>query len=237
MARQTLQENAIDVLGLRITGGDYVAGQILRMDGWESEFDVSRTVVREALKVLESMSLIEIRRSVGVTVLDKSRWNVFDPRVIRWRLAGDERAAQMRSLAELRVAIEPIAAGLAAINASKEQRQRMTGLIDELNEASQEPNAREAIIEGDILFHTLVLESSGNEMFVALSDAVSEVLRGRFVHNLLPNHMQRPGEDVHAVVAHAIAEGDSARAESAMRELLSELVTELSHTLSAAAHK
>ena len=72
--------------------------RVLRIDELESRYGVSRTVVREAVRVLEAMHLVESRRRVGVTVRRTEEWNVFDPAVIRWRLAGADRPRQLRSL-------------------------------------------------------------------------------------------------------------------------------------------
>ncbi len=59
---------------------------MLRTDELAQRFEVSRSVMREAVRVLESMHLVESRRRVGVTVLPECEWNVYDPQVIRWRL-------------------------------------------------------------------------------------------------------------------------------------------------------
>ena len=100
--------------------------RVLRTDELAQRFDVSRTVVREAVRVLESMHLVESRRRVGVTVRPAEEWNVFDPQVIRWRLAGADRPRQLRSLTVLRSAIEPVAAALAAEHATPEQCAELT---------------------------------------------------------------------------------------------------------------
>ena len=64
--------------------------------------------------MLESMGMVASRRRVGITIQPPEKWNVFDPRVIRWRLDSDDRAAQLVSLSELRRGFEPAAAALAA---------------------------------------------------------------------------------------------------------------------------
>ena len=94
---------------------------MLLTDELAERYEVSRTVVREAVRVLESMHLVESRRRVGVTVLPTERWNVYDPQVITWRLAGSDRARQLRSLTVLRSAVEPVAARLAAELATPER--------------------------------------------------------------------------------------------------------------------
>jgi Transcriptional regulators len=101
-------------------------GSVLRTDELAQRFEVSRSVMREAVRVLESMYLVESRRRVGVTVRPKAEWNVFDPQVIRWRLAGADRPHQLRSLTVLRSAVEPIAAGLSARHATAAQCAELT---------------------------------------------------------------------------------------------------------------
>ncbi|MGQ4423957.1 FadR/GntR family transcriptional regulator, partial [Streptomyces violaceoruber] len=86
-----LHGRVLDTLGPAITAGAYPVGSVLRTDELAQRFEVSRSVMREAVRVLESMHLVESRRRVGVTVLPECEWNVYDPQVIRWRLAGSER--------------------------------------------------------------------------------------------------------------------------------------------------
>ena len=123
---QGLHAHVLESLGPAITAGDYPPGSVLRTDELAQRFDVSRTVIREAVRVLESMHLVESRRRVGVTVRPTEEWNVYDPQVIRWRLAGADRPRQLRSLTVLRSAIEPVAAGLAAQHATPEQCAELT---------------------------------------------------------------------------------------------------------------
>src|SRR5918996_19079 len=105
-SRQGLHARLLAALGPAITAGDYPPGSVLRTD------------VLEAVRVLESMHLVTSRRRVGVTVLPPEEWDVFDPQVIRWRMAGRDRPRQLRSLTSLRSAIEPAAAALAAEHAT-----------------------------------------------------------------------------------------------------------------------
>ena len=113
----SLHHRAIENLGTRIISGELPAGHIMLAENLEDELKVSRSVIREAVRVLQSLGLVETTKRVGIRVLPPSRWNPFDPQVIRWRLASKARGAQLRSLAELRSAVEPAAAELAAQNA------------------------------------------------------------------------------------------------------------------------
>ncbi|MEK8226374.1 GntR family transcriptional regulator [Oerskovia sp. M15] len=97
-----------DVLGQRITAGHLPAGSTLTLDGIGTEFGVSRTVTRETMRQLEALGLVRSGRRIGLVVLPEQDWNVYDARIIRWRLAGPGRDAQLRSLTELRCAVEPL---------------------------------------------------------------------------------------------------------------------------------
>ena len=83
----------LDRLGESIASGARAPSTVLTLAALEEEFGVSRTLVREVVRVLESMGMVESRRRVGVTVRPPRDWNPFDPRLIRWRLGGPGRDA------------------------------------------------------------------------------------------------------------------------------------------------
>src|SRR5664279_193549 len=116
-AARNLHQGLLDALGVEIVGGESRAGVVMSIDEIAEAHGVSRSVVREVLRVLASMGLVASTRGVGTVVLPARSWNVFDPQVVRWRLAAANRMAQLRSLVELRAAFEPEAAALAAMRA------------------------------------------------------------------------------------------------------------------------
>ncbi len=133
----SLHHRAIEHLGTRIIAGELPAGHVMLAEHLEDELKVSRSVVREAVRVLQSLGLVETIKRVGIRVLPASRWNPFDPLVIRWRLAGEGRGAQLRSLAELRTAVEPVAAELAAGNAPAELRSELVDISHAMRKAGE----------------------------------------------------------------------------------------------------
>ncbi|MFD7492905.1 FadR/GntR family transcriptional regulator [Streptomyces sp. NPDC059832] len=213
-----LHTHVLDTLGLEIAAGEHRPGQVLRTDELAQRFDVSRTVVREVIRVLESMHLVESRRRVGVTVRPTEAWNVYDPQVIRWRLAGADRPRQLRSLTVLRSAIEPVAAGLAARNATPEQCAALTecalGMV-----ATSRGQQLEGYLEHDIAFHRIVLNASGNEMFARLGDVVAEVLAGRTHHQVMFEDPDPAAVTLHVRLAEAVREGDAVEAERLTKEI------------------
>jgi len=128
--------------GWPFCGGDLASGSVVRIEQLQERYGVSRSVVREAVRVLASMGLVASRRRVGVQVLPAARWNLYDPQVIRWRLASPARAAQLQSLTELRTAVEPEAARLAALRAPLADASELMGLAGKLWAAGQSQRRR-----------------------------------------------------------------------------------------------
>lgn len=221
-----LHARVLDSLGPSITGGEYPPGSVLRTDELAQRFEVSRSVMREAVRVLESMHLVASRRRVGVTVLPAEEWNVYDPQVIRWRLAGADRPRQLRSLTVLRSAVEPVAAGLAARHATAEQCATLTeyalGMV-----ATSRGQQLEAYLVHDIAFHRTVLNASGNEMFARLGDVVAEILTGRTQHDVMFEDPDPAAVTLHVRLAEAVREGDAVRAEALTREIAEGALQEL----------
>jgi DNA-binding FadR family transcriptional regulator len=213
-----LHGRVLDTLGPEITAGDYPPGSVLRTDELAQRFDVSRSVMREAVRVLESMHLVESRRRVGVTVLPECEWNVYDPQVIRWRLAGADRPRQLRSLTVLRSAVEPVAARLAAMNATAQQCAELTecalGMV-----ANSRGHRLEGYLLHDVAFHRVILTASGNEMFARLGDVVAEVLAGRTHHDVMFDDPDPAAVTLHVQLAEAVRERDAERAEELTREI------------------
>jgi len=216
-----LHADLLGKLGRRIADGELSEGTVLRAEELAADFDVSRTVVREAVRVLESMGMVTSRRRVGVTVEPRRHWNVFDPLIIRWRLAGHDRDAQLRSLSELRVGIEPAAARYAAERATPQQCGAMTGAVMEMAVHGRSGDLH-AYLAADILFHRTLLDASGNDMLRALADVVAEVLTGRTLHGLMPTTPDPAAIRLHADVAQAVQARDAAAAHHAMTEIISE---------------
>lgn len=221
-----LHARVLDQLGTAVCGGELAPGTVLYIDDLVERYAVSRSVIREVLRVLASMGLVESRRRVGTLIRAAADWNVFDPRVIRWRLASDGRIAQLRSLTELRSAVEPQAAALAATRATPAEASELVGLAARMWAAGKAGEEAE-FLRLDIEFHRQVLFSSGNEMFVKLHDLVAEVLTGRHHYDLMPHYPHEEALHLHAEVAQAIQRHDGERARRAMAQLLEQAFDEM----------
>ena len=124
-----------------IVSGDLGADRPLVPEEIGQRFEVSRTVVRESLRVLEAKGLVSARPNVGTRVRPVSDWNLLDPDIIEWRAFGPQRDDQRRELSELRWTIEPLAARLAAGHGREDVQQRLADMVEIMGHAMAQGDA------------------------------------------------------------------------------------------------
>lgn len=207
-------------LGTAIVGGVYKEGQILPGDAeLIDQFGVSRTVLREALKTLSAKGLVEARARVGTRVLPRARWNMFDSDVLLWHLESGISFDFIASLAEVRMAVEPDAAALAAERRTEAQANE---LMDWLERMARKGQSAEDFARADVGFHRVVAQASGNPFMVSLSNVVEIALMASFT-------ISSPVEGgaafdkavrLHRNIAEAIVAGDPELARVAMRQAI-----------------
>jgi DNA-binding FadR family transcriptional regulator len=224
----TAHSTVLAEVGPRIVRGDLAEGSVITLEWLGEAYGVSRTVAREVVQVLVSMGLVESRRRTGIRILSREAWDDYDPAVIRWRLEGEDRVLLLHQLAELRAAIEPSSAALAATHADDAQRTEIVRIAEQM-EASGAAGDLRTFLEQDVAFHRLLLRASGNVMFSGLSDVVEEVLRGRTDHDLMPPEPKQEARRLHQVVAEAVAGGEAEVARFAMTAICAEVVSDLGH--------
>ncbi|MFI6602627.1 FadR/GntR family transcriptional regulator [Nonomuraea sp. NPDC050536] len=219
MRLQGLHGQVVDGIGRALAARQIPEGGILRLEDLQERYGVSRTVAREAVRVLESMRVVTSRPRVGVTVLPLSAWNLYDPQVIRWRLASPYRAEQLRELSELRTAVEVSAAALAAANADEQAKQALRRHAADMGAAATAGD-RKGYVAADAAFHRVLLSASGNGMFAQFSEVTQELLESREELALLPQRLSHAAADQHRFVADAIDAADAAGASAGVRALL-----------------
>jgi len=173
-----LYAHVVDAIGQSIVDGTMPTDQVVYADQLCEQLGVSRSVVREGLRTLSSMGLIEARPQVGTRVLPSSRWDLLNPQVVTWRSQSDDSDNQMRELLEFRQGVEPTAATLAATRISDANALRLVAAGEDMNAALQAGN-RHAFFSADAEFHRLLLQSSGNQVIAQFADTVQAALFSR----------------------------------------------------------
>ena len=200
-----------------VLDGSIPPGEALpREDDLARRFAVSRTSLREAVKVLAAKGLLEARPRTGVRVRPQDEWNLLDADVLSWHpnLTGDR--ALMRSLIEARRLIEPFAAGMAASRASAADLARIEAACAGIEAAY--PDDPEAGVEADIAFHRAVIDASGNLVLARVIGAVEAALRAVFAAT--SRMMEADGVASHRIVLEHIRMRDAAGAKEAMDRLI-----------------
>lgn len=209
-------------LGQEVIDGIWPAGHARTLEEISDRFDISRTVAREAAAQLEAVGLVLARRRWGLVAQPQSAWNYLNPLLIEWRLHSSQREDQLRALTQLRLVVEPEAAESAARNADIHTRARLLPLAAEMRRTG-ESGELEEFLQHDIEFHRLILRSSGNELFAALSELVATVLQGRTELGLMPARPLPVALAGHEAVADAVFRGEPEQARAAMQAILNEV--------------
>ena len=215
LATQIVQE-----LGRRIVAGAYGQGDLLEDEGTlVARYQVSRTVIRDAAKILVGKGLLEVRRGIGTRVRSRSAWALLDDDVLAWHQSAPVSHAFLQQLTDLRLVIEPKAARWAAERGTAEGH----ALIAEAQaRMEQEKSSIEGFVVADALFHRAILRAADNEFLLAMESAIFSAL---LISIRITNPDPRENEEsipFHRVVADAIPAEDAAEAEVRMERLLAD---------------
>ena len=140
------------------------------------QLGVSRSVLREAMKVLADKGMIEMRPKTGTRARPRADWRLLDPDVLRWQAETSPDIRFLRDLAEVRLAIQPTAAGFAAVRALPEDLEAIETCLKR-REALGPRATPEAASAADLDFHEAVVAASHNPLLMQLSQAIREPFR------------------------------------------------------------
>lgn len=218
-------------LGTDILRGDLPPGtQLANVEDLSATYGVSRTVIREVIRVLTDKGMLEARPRTGTRVRARMHWNFLDPDVLAWRYGSASEPADTRALFELRRAIEPAAGALAAERATPEQIEELEGYYA-LMDLHADDNARFA--EPDLAFHQLILRMTGNELIGSLGALTEAALVISFRLTDANPLGQRPSLPLHRKVIECIKQRDSAGAHDALLRLLDDAETDVQRAIAA----
>ena len=173
-ARRNLTYGMLDTLGREIVTGGYDNQRFPTEAELAQEHKVSRSVTREAVKMLTAKGLLTARPRAGTTVQPPSSWNLFDPDVLRWLLERKFSLGLLRQFSELRIGIEPEAAALAARFASEEAIAALEAAYRRMEAAAA---GDDDTLDSDIGFHIAVLHASANPFYIHFRDLVATALQ------------------------------------------------------------
>jgi GntR family transcriptional regulator, galactonate operon transcriptional repressor len=171
---ERLSEKVAGSIGRRIVSGHYQPGQTLPTEPKiQREFGVSRTAVREAVRLLSAKGLTVSRPKIGTRVRPTVDWNMLDPDVLRWQLDEHPTKEFIQALFEMREIIEPAAAARAAERATDAEIAALGAAMDGIQ---HEERGSPALIQADIAFHMAILEASRNPMLRSVGAMIKSAL-------------------------------------------------------------
>ncbi|MFK8021752.1 MAG: FadR/GntR family transcriptional regulator [Pseudomonadales bacterium] len=213
-----LTQQVAHSLGMAIVGGEYGEHNHVPSEAALCDLlNVSRSAAREAVKSLAAKGLISSRARQGIRVLPESEWNLFDADVLQWIRSSNPSLSLLREFAELRLAVEPEAAYLAAARQN-------TGKIEKIGESlARMKSATTGLddpLEADIAFHLSILEASENRFFNQLGRITDTTLRVsiRFTNSL--KGVQAASYDDHKRIFDAIEKNKPAKARKEAERLV-----------------
>jgi DNA-binding FadR family transcriptional regulator len=228
---RNLTYGMLDRLGRAIVTGAYAEQGFPTEADLAKEYGVSRSVTREAVKMLTAKGLLSARPRLGTVVQPSSSWNLFDTDVLRWLLGRTFSVELLVQFNQLRVAIEPEAAALAARFASPADQRDITAGLERMKAAER---GFDDPLEADIAYHIAILHASKNPFYGQFRDVVATALRKsiRFT-NRVKGRTANIAD--HTAVAEAIRRGDPDGAREAMRRLIQDVLDLIEHVEAEAA--
>jgi DNA-binding FadR family transcriptional regulator len=206
-------------IGIDIIVGRYPEGIALPRDAeLTAMFDVSRTVLRESVKTLSAKGLLNSKAGVGTRVRERSAWNMFDPDVLGWHLEAGIGKRFLRDLADIRLAVEPRAAALAAERWTGDAIAILRGSVDRMRGSASDPIE---FADADLRLHLDVATISANPFMRSIGAVIEAALRASF-------RLSAPAEGsereitvaAHERIVDAIAERDAEAAAAAMANVI-----------------
>lgn len=212
LARTSLHDRIVAEIGRRIVRGDYGPDGVLPIEGnLATELGVSRNALREAVKVLTSKGMIEVRPKTGTRIRGLADWNLLDPDILAWHAESDLRLTRAFELVEFRLVVEPKAAYLAALRATDDEIQVIDANCAALEACIGHPDR---VPECDIIFHRSIHSASHNALLNHLGSLTASLMQIQVLLTTQePGSFER-GLPLHRDLAEAIKARNATSAES-----------------------
>lgn len=217
---RNLTYGMLDSVGRAIVTGSYDRKVFPTEAQLATQHNVSRSVTREAVKMLTAKGLLSARPRQGTVIQPAALWNLFDTDVLRWLLERKFSVELLKQFNQLRIAIEPEAAALAARFASPSDLEAIAAGLARMAAAER---GEDETLDADIAFHVAILRASQNPFYAQFRDVVATALQTsiRFTNRIKGRSASLSD---HAAVDDAIRIGDGDAARTAMRRLIADVL-------------
>ncbi len=207
-------------LGRRIVASNYEPGQLIEDEATLAQrYQVSRSVVRDAVKILVGKGLLEVRRGIGTRVRDRMEWGLLDDDVLAWHQSAPPQAQFLRQLTELRMMIEPKAARWAAERGTDEE---LASIASAQKRMESENGSIDDFVSADAHYHRAILRAAHNEFLGMFEGVIYCALLESIRHTNSDPRDNKNSLPYHASVTQAILQRSAGSAEKAMDLLLEE---------------
>lgn len=215
-SNMTLTAKLLNALGQKIVTGAYDGGKFPTEAEISEEYAASRGITREAIKMLTAKGMLSARPRSGIVVRPERDWSLLDPDVLRWMMERKFSIDLLRSFTEMRLGIEPKAAGLAARRGNADA---IAGIAQGLKRMVDAEHGDDDPLAADVAFHVAILDATGNPFYIQLRELVHSALTFsiRFTNRIKGHSASIPD---HRRVYDAIKRGNADEAEAAMTALI-----------------
>jgi DNA-binding FadR family transcriptional regulator len=220
MKSGNLTHEIVRDLGAAIVAGKYRTGEPFPIESeLSAKYGVSRSILREAVKMLTAKGMLSSRPRRGTWVEPESNWNLLDPDLLNWMLESKSSLDLVAEFIEIRMQIEPAAAALAAERASDAHIQEIMIALERMEEAEK---GNDDPLQSDIAFHVSVLQASENRFFGQMRHLVATALRVSIRLTNQYKGVRQANVADHRLVAEAIAARKPDEARQHMLALIKE---------------
>ncbi len=228
--RERLHDQVVRHIALRVLRSATSDGHVPLPNEVEltRQLNVSRTVVREAIKVLASKGLVEVRPKTGMRVRPRGEWNLLDPDLLAWQNEVGPDEQFFRELGEVRLIIEIAAAERAAAQADAVDIEALDHWYQQME---QNVDDADAFIAADMQFHAAIVTACHNALLKQMSGAIGTALRTSRLVSIQAPGAAAASLPVHRAVADAIRNHDRIAARAAMERLLVQAAQDVDRVL------
>lgn len=227
LVKPRVHHATVEALARRILEGEFQPGDHFPSEAvLRAEMNLSRSSLREAVRVLNTKGLVSSRPRAGTIVRPQEEWNMLDGDLLTWSMSGKPSAQLVLSLIEARQAIEPAAARLAAMRASEADIAPLEVAFADM-EKFKACGDFKSFNNADIDFHVALLRASGNVVFIQLANTIGAALAYSF--RVTVANAREPGASLanHGEVISLIKARDANGARNAMHQLLNIAIVDL----------